>query len=145
MGTALHALPVPFVLVLDDVHLVRARQCRAIVATLVASLGPAAQLAIAGRGVAGVVPVARLRAQGRVLELGIDELAHDEEEAILVLARAGVVVAGRKSPRSPASPRAGPPGVYLAALSLRRARPRERPGSNSAATTGSCATTSGSS
>ena len=119
LGTALHALPVPYVLVLDDVHLVRRRQCRAIIATLVASLGPAAQLAVAGRGVAGVVPVARLRAQGRVLEMGVDELALDEEEAILVLTRAGVVVSRRKATEIARLTEGWAAGVYLAALSLK--------------------------
>ncbi|HET6172079.1 MAG TPA: LuxR C-terminal-related transcriptional regulator [Gaiellales bacterium] len=119
LATALFAPPVPFVLVLDDVHVIRRPACRAVVATLAASLGPDVQLAIAGRNVvAGVVPVARLRAQSRVLELGVEELALDEDEAILVLSRAGVVLSRRKAAEIARVTEGWAAGVYLAALSL---------------------------
>ena len=63
--------------------------------------------------------LARLRAQGRVLEMGVDELALDEEEAILVLARAGVVVSRRKATEIARLTEGWAAGVYLAALSLK--------------------------
>jgi LuxR family transcriptional regulator, maltose regulon positive regulatory protein len=74
----------PAVVVLDDVHLLRNLNCLDAVARLVDHLPEGSQLAIAGRG-EPPLPLARLRAEGRMVELGPEDLAMDEGEASSLL------------------------------------------------------------
>jgi LuxR family maltose regulon positive regulatory protein len=74
----------PAVVVLDDVHLLRNLDCLDAVARLVDHLPEGSQLAIAGRG-EPPLPLARLRAEGRMVELGPEDLAMDEGEASSLL------------------------------------------------------------
>jgi LuxR family transcriptional regulator, maltose regulon positive regulatory protein len=80
LGAALSASPRPAVLVLDDVHLLQNWDSREAVASLIEYLPPGSQFAIAGRG-EPPLPLARLRAEGRVVELGAGDLAMDGQEA----------------------------------------------------------------
>jgi LuxR family transcriptional regulator, maltose regulon positive regulatory protein len=74
LGAVLSAAAVPLVLVLDDLHL------------------PAgSQLAVGSRG-EPPLPLARLRAEGRVLEVGPDDLAMGQQEARSLLEQAGLDV-----------------------------------------------------
>jgi LuxR family transcriptional regulator, maltose regulon positive regulatory protein len=77
------------VLVLDDVHLLQNRHCLDVVTRLIDYLPAGSQLAIAGRGEAPL-PLARLRAEGRVMVVGPEDLAMDGEEASSLLEHAGV-------------------------------------------------------
>ena len=78
-----------FVLVLDDVHVLHAPAANAALAALLARLPREVTLALASR-TPPRVPVARMRAEGRVMELGPRELAMDAAEAAAMLERAGV-------------------------------------------------------
>ena len=80
LGAALSASHRPAVLVLDDVHLLQNWDCLEAVASLIEFLPPGSQFAIAGRG-EPPLPFARLRAEGRVVELGAGDLAMDRQEA----------------------------------------------------------------
>ncbi|HKP99706.1 MAG TPA: AAA family ATPase, partial [Actinomycetes bacterium] len=80
LGAALLASDRPAVLVLDDVHLLQNWGCLRAVTSLIEFLPPGAQLAIAARG-EPPLPFARLRAEGRVVELGAGDLAMDRQEA----------------------------------------------------------------
>ena len=80
LGAALSASARPAVLVLDDVHLLQSWDCLEAVASLIDYLPPGSQFAIAGRG-EPPLPFARLRAEGRVVELGAGDLAMDRQEA----------------------------------------------------------------
>jgi LuxR family maltose regulon positive regulatory protein len=78
----LAALPV--VLVLDDLHLLENREGLRVVGRLIDDLPTGSQLAIASRGEPSL-PLARLRAEGRVLEIGPEDLAMDHHELTTLL------------------------------------------------------------
>ena len=80
LGSALSTAELPSVVVLDDVHLLRNGDCLDAVTRLVDYLPEGSQLAIASRG-EPPLPLARLRAEGRVVEVGPEELAMDRVEA----------------------------------------------------------------
>lgn len=84
LGSALSAAPLPVVLVLDDLHLLQNRDCLEAVGDLIDDLPRGSQLAIASRGEPSL-PLARLRAEGRVLEIGPDDLAMDHQEVAALL------------------------------------------------------------
>jgi LuxR family transcriptional regulator, maltose regulon positive regulatory protein len=69
----------PFVLVLDDVHMITAKTSRAILAFLVDQVRPGSQLVLVSRGDPGV-PLGRLRASGDLVEIGTELLALDAQE-----------------------------------------------------------------
>jgi LuxR family transcriptional regulator, maltose regulon positive regulatory protein len=92
LGWALSAAALPAVLVLDDVHLLRNQDCLDAVTRLIDYLPVGSQLAIASRG-EPPLPLARLRAEGRVVEVGPDDLAMDGGEARRLLEHGGVDVA----------------------------------------------------
>ena len=114
------------VLVLDDIHRIENAECHAIIAALVERLPPDWQMAIAGREQPERwLPVARLRAEGRVVEIGAEDLAMDDEEASelvdaagVVLDRADVVALNRRAEGWPVA-------LYLAALAIASGRKAE--------------------
>jgi LuxR family maltose regulon positive regulatory protein len=69
----------PFVLVLDDVHVITAKKSRAILACLVDQVRSDCQLILVTRGDPGV-PLGRLRASGDLVEIGTALLALDPTE-----------------------------------------------------------------
>jgi LuxR family transcriptional regulator, maltose regulon positive regulatory protein len=88
LGAALVAWSRPTVLVIDDVHTVVNPACHDILATLVEHVPPGSQLAFASRHQLSL-PVPRLRAQGRIVEVGPPDLAMDVAEAAALLRGAG--------------------------------------------------------
>jgi LuxR family transcriptional regulator, maltose regulon positive regulatory protein len=88
LGAALVAWPRPKVLVIDDVHTVVNPACHDILATLVEHVPPGSQLAFASRHQLPL-PVPRLRAQGRIVEVGPPDLAMDLGEAAALLRGVG--------------------------------------------------------
>ena len=79
----------PFVLVLDDVHVITARKSRAILACLADEVRSGSQLVLVTRGDPGV-PLGRLRASGDVVEIGTELLALDPTETRDVAASTGL-------------------------------------------------------
>jgi LuxR family transcriptional regulator, maltose regulon positive regulatory protein len=77
LGSAVSGAELPVVLVLDDLHLLQNWDCLEVVAKLIDCLPPGSQLAIASRG-EPPLPLARLRAEGRVLQIGPEDLAMDQ-------------------------------------------------------------------
>ncbi len=85
------------------------------IAALALDLPAGSQLAISSRD-ALPLPTALLRAQGGLLEIGIDDLAMDPTEAAVLLARSGVDL-GEADVRELVGRTEGwPVGLYLAAL-----------------------------
>lgn len=84
LGSALSAKALPVVLVLDDFHLLENRECLDALVTLIEHLPQGSQLVIGGRGEPSL-PVARLRAEGCLAEIGRDDLAMDHHDAGLLL------------------------------------------------------------
>ncbi len=81
----------PFVLVLDDVHVITAQKSRAILAWLVEQVRSCCQLVLVTRGDPGV-PIGRLRATGDLIEIGTATLELDPMEAREVAGSRGLAL-----------------------------------------------------
>jgi LuxR family transcriptional regulator, maltose regulon positive regulatory protein len=89
LGAALTGIDKPIVLVLDDVQALNNRDCLDALLPLSKLLPQDSQLVLSGRADDGL-PLARLRAAGRLLELNAADLALTHEEARLLVAEVGV-------------------------------------------------------
>ncbi len=69
LGSALASMTAPVALVLDDVHMLRNRECQAALSVLADHVPGGCRLAVAGRA-RPPLRVPRLRAEGRILEIG---------------------------------------------------------------------------
>jgi LuxR family maltose regulon positive regulatory protein len=88
LGAAIDGTDEPLLIVLDDVHVLRARASLEAVAALVDHLGAGSTLVLAGRSLPRL-PTASLRAAGALLEIGTDDLALTPREGQLLYRRAG--------------------------------------------------------
>jgi LuxR family maltose regulon positive regulatory protein len=107
----------PFVLVIDDAHLLSA-DAAATVTMLVRHLPAGATIALAAQH-EPLPSIPRLRASGAVLELGRDDLALTAREARLLIRRNGVTMAADRVDRLVRTLGGWPAGVDAAATSLR--------------------------
>jgi LuxR family maltose regulon positive regulatory protein len=117
LAAAVSAMTEPVTLVLDHVEFLHDRQCLDAVAEFAVQLPSGSQLALASRARLPL-PLARLRTQGRVVEIGIDELAMDRREAQALLGGAGVQLADEQATELVRRTEGWPVGLYLAALAL---------------------------
>ena len=107
------------VLVLDDYHLISARQVHASLAFLLEHLPPGLHLVLASRS-DPPLPLARLRARGQLAELRTDDLRFTAEEAAALLREsAGAALPGTAVAALVARTEGWAAGLQLAALSLR--------------------------
>ncbi len=107
------------VLVLDDYHLINARQVHASLAFLLEHLPPGLHLVLASRS-DPPLPLARLRARGQLAELRADDLRFTAEEAAALLREsAGAALPGAAVAALVARTEGWAAGLQLAALSLR--------------------------
>jgi LuxR family transcriptional regulator, maltose regulon positive regulatory protein len=104
----------PTVLVVDDAGAAPIDT----VAALAEDVPAGSTLALAARG-EPALPIARLRAEGRLLELGPDDLALTPKEAQSLLRHAGVLLPEPEAAELQRRTEGWPAGLYLAALSLR--------------------------
>ena len=118
LGSALSSRTLPIVLVMDDAHLLQDGECLDDVAALVEHLSSGSQLAMASRG-ESPLPLGRLRAEGRVLEIGAHDLAMGRHEAASLLRGADVEVSEAHCDELNRRTEGWPVALYLAALSLR--------------------------
>ncbi len=118
LGSALASIPSPVVLVLDDVHLLHSRESRAALSVLADHVPRGSRLALAGRTVPPL-RIARLRAEGRLMEIGPKELALTVEEASSLLRSADLVLDEHDVEQLHRRTEGWPVGLYLAALYLR--------------------------
>jgi LuxR family transcriptional regulator, maltose regulon positive regulatory protein len=118
LGSALASMPSPVALVLDDVHMLRNSECRAALSMLADYVPRGSRLVLSGQ-VEPPLRIARLRAEGRVLEIGPGDLSLTREEASWLLRDAGVVLAEEDVAELHRRTEGWPVGLYLAALYLR--------------------------
>ena len=141
LAAAFAARTVPIVLVLDDVHLLRNRVCRDALSVLAEHVPDGSRLVLAGR-TEPPLRISRLRAEGRILEIGPADLSLTPEEAArllcVMLARCSVRMRWR---RCTSGPRDGQPGCIWRRCICRRAGRCQARRSPSAATTGWSAST----
>ena len=108
----------PFVLVLDDVDLIRAEKSRAILAFLVDQVRSGSQLVLVTRGDPGV-PLGRVRASGDLVEIGTELLALDVQETRDVAASGGLQLSEEAAEALRERTEGWAAAVALATLSLR--------------------------
>ena len=118
LGSALWSMTTPVVLVLDDVHLLRNSECRAALSVLADHVPAGSRLVLAGRD-EPPVRVARLRAEGRLAEIGPGDLSLTVQEAASLLRAAEVVLVDEDVTELHRRTEGWPVGLYLAALYLR--------------------------
>ena len=118
LATALSSKALPVVVVLDDVHLLQDQEGLDAVAVLVDHLPQGSQLAVISRG-EPPLPVARWRAEGRLAELGPDELAMNPAEAGMLLAAARAELPDAEMAELIRRTEGWPAALYLAALSIK--------------------------
>ncbi len=118
LGAAFSAMTSPVVLALDDVHLLDNSECRAALSVLADHVPDGSRLALAGRS-GPPVRVARLRAEGKILEVGPGDLSLTREEAGSLLRDAGVSLGESDVAELHRRTEGWPAGLYLWALCLR--------------------------
>ena len=122
LGSAFSSMTSPVVLVLDDVHLLRNSECRAALSVLADHVPAGSRLALAGRA-GPPLRIARLRAEGKIMEIGPADLSLTREEASSLLRDAGLVLAEEDVAELHKRTEGWPAGLYLAALYLREGGP----------------------
>jgi LuxR family maltose regulon positive regulatory protein len=118
LGSALWSMTAPVVLVLDDAHLLWNTECRDALSVLADHVPPGARLVLAGRD-APPLRIARLRVEGRILEIGPAELSLSHQEAASLLHAADVPLGDDDVAALHKRTEGWAAGLYLAALYLR--------------------------
>jgi LuxR family maltose regulon positive regulatory protein len=118
LGSAFSSMSSPVALVLDDVHLLRNYECRAALSVLADHVPAGSRLVLAGRA-DPPLRIARLRAEGRITEIGPADLALTFAEAVALLRAAEVVLGDDEAAELHRRTEGWPVGLYLAALYLR--------------------------
>jgi len=122
LGTAFASMASPVALVLDDVHLLHDPECRSALSVLADHVPRGSQLVLAGRD-EPPLRTARLRAEGRILEIGPRDLSLTSGEAASLLGNAGVSLGADEVAALHRRTEGWPAGLYLAALYIREADP----------------------
>ncbi len=122
LGSAFLSMTSPMVLVLDDVHVLDDRECRAALSVLADHVPAGSRLALAGRA-GPPLRIARLRAEGKILEIGPEDLSLTPDEASSLFRHADVALSEDDVAELHQRTEGWPAGLYLAALSLREGGP----------------------
>jgi LuxR family transcriptional regulator, maltose regulon positive regulatory protein len=118
LASAFSSMISPVVLVLDDVHLLHDSECRAALSVLADHVPGGSRLVLAGRD-RPPLRVARLRAEGKIMEIGPTDLSLTRAEAAALLRAAEVTLGEDEVAELHRQTEGWPVGLYLAALSLR--------------------------
>jgi LuxR family transcriptional regulator, maltose regulon positive regulatory protein len=116
--SALASMHRPIRMVFDHAEAVTSKECLTILAEFALRLPLGWQLAFASR-TSAPLPVARLRAQGGVVEVDAHDLAMDQVEASALLAGAGTEVGEAGIDDLLQRTEGWPAGLYLAALAMK--------------------------
>jgi LuxR family maltose regulon positive regulatory protein len=122
LGSAFASMTSPVALVLDDVHALSNAECRAAVAVLADHVPPGSRLAVAGRD-QPPLRVARLRAEGKILEIGASDLSLTRQEASALLRNVDLALGEAEVAELHQRTEGWPTGLYLAALYLKEGGP----------------------
>ena len=124
LAAALASMTAPVVLVLDDVHELTERECLDALEVLEQHAPPGSQLALSGRTDSGL-PLAKIRARGRLVEHGPREIAFTDHEARELLAALGAELSAPEAATMNRRAEGWPAGLYLAALVVLESEPRD--------------------
>jgi LuxR family maltose regulon positive regulatory protein len=109
---------------LDDVHVLQSRGALGTLERLLDRLADGTTVVLSGRR-RPQLPLARLRAEGRLFEIGVEELALSNREAETLLRRAGAPLPRPEATALAERLEGWPAAVFLAALSIRNGTPPE--------------------
>jgi LuxR family maltose regulon positive regulatory protein len=118
LGSAFWSMTAPVVLVLDDAHLLWNTECRDALSVLADHVPPGSRLVLAGRDTPPL-RIARLRVEGRILEIGPADLSMSRQEAASLLSAADVPLGDDDVAALHQRTEGWAAGLYLAALYLR--------------------------
>jgi LuxR family transcriptional regulator, maltose regulon positive regulatory protein len=111
----------PFILLIDDVHLIRSPEALEVLIEVSNCIAPGSTLALASR-TTPAIRIGKLRALRRILEIGREDLAFNDAEAAVLVKALGPEL-GKKDVKHLADYAQGwAAGIYLAALSFSRER-----------------------
>ena len=122
LGSAFASMASPVALVLDDVHALHNSQCRAALSVLADHVPGGSRLVLAGRA-EPPLRIARLRAEGKILEVGPGDLSLTREEASWLLRNADLTLGEDDVAELHRRTEGWPAGLYLAALYLKEGGP----------------------
>jgi LuxR family transcriptional regulator, maltose regulon positive regulatory protein len=122
LSAAFCSMTAPVVLVIDDVHSLHTRQCRAALGALAGHVPSGSRLVLAGR-TRPPLPTARLRAEGKIVEIGPADLSLTLGEARSLLGNVDLALGEDDVAELHRRTEGWPAGLYLAALHLREADP----------------------
>ena len=118
LGSAFSSMTSPVVLVLDDVHVLHNSECRAALSVLADHVPGGSRLALASRA-QPPLRIARLRAEGKILEIGPGDLSLTCDEASSLLRNVDLTLAEEDVAELYRRTEGWPAGLYLAVLYLR--------------------------
>ena len=118
LAEAMAAMDEPVSLVLDHLEAVTNRESLDAIAALALGLPAGSQIAIGSRDVLPL-PAARLRSQGGLVEIGVDDLSMGHPEATSLLGAAGAEVSEADVAELVKRTEGWPVGLYLAALAIK--------------------------
>jgi LuxR family transcriptional regulator, maltose regulon positive regulatory protein len=122
LGAAFFSMTAPVALILDDVHALRNSECQAALSVLADHVPPGSRLALASRA-EPPLRIARLRAEGKILEIGPGDLALTRREASSLLQNVNLRLGEDDVAELHRRTEGWPVGLYLAALYLREGGP----------------------
>src|SRR5215475_725773 len=114
LAAEVSASPVPFVLMLDDLHELQSPACHEVLDTVISAIPRGSQLAVASRCEQPHLP--RLRASGEALEFGADDLALDAAGAQQIFASAQVSLTPGQAAAVTERTEGWPAGLHFAAV-----------------------------
>jgi LuxR family transcriptional regulator, maltose regulon positive regulatory protein len=114
LASGFRTSPVPFVLMLDDLHELRSPGCHDVLSVLISGIPQGSQLVTASRAEQPHLP--RLRASGDAMEFGAGDLALDAAGAEQIFAQARVNLTPELAAAVTARTEGWPAGLYLAAV-----------------------------
>jgi LuxR family maltose regulon positive regulatory protein len=118
LAAELRASPLPYVLMLDDLHELRSPVCHDVLGMVMSAIPRGSQLAAASRDEQPELP--RLRATADALEIGAGDLALDAAGARQIFANAQVRLTAEQAAAVTERTEGWPVGLYLAALIARQ-------------------------
>jgi LuxR family maltose regulon positive regulatory protein len=114
LASAFRASPVPFVLMLDDLHELKSPDCHDVLSLVISGIPRGSQLAAASRSEQPHLP--RLRAAGDALDIVAADLALDAAGAQRIFARAHVNLTPQQAAAVTARTEGWPVGLYLTSV-----------------------------
>ena len=118
LGRLAAAPPEPYVLVVDDIHLLADPDCHEVLHAVARGIPPGSQLAVLSREKLPEA-VARARAEGRLVDIGAADLAFHDAEGLRLLTTLGVPLTEGQARDILERSEGWPVGLYLMALAVK--------------------------